>query len=362
MSLITYLTRIHFADRVLEDALPEEAAKLGLRRPLVVSDPAGEADDIGDRVADALPPGCEPVALRVRPSALRTAAWAEQVRRGIGTYHMAGCDGVIGLGGSVALDLARLIGDPGGARAQAAPVIAIPTTTAGVGIAPLPRPAWQGAGRGTAGGQARVPALVLCDPTLTTAAGPEATAAAGMDALAHCIESYLGTSFNPPADGIALEGVRRAGASLERAVANGQDLEARRELLAAALNAGLAAQKGLGGVHALAHALEAETALAAPHGRLHAALFPPVLAFNAPAVGDRLAVLTAALGGPGDRLDATLSAMAARLGLPLRLGALGLDRAMLARAAARAAEDPATLTNPRLAGARDYLAMLEDAL
>ena len=77
-----------------------------------------------------------------------------------------------------------------------------------------------------------------------------------MDVLTHCIEAYLGTAFNPPADGIALEGLRLAGASLPRAIADASDHEARREMMAAAICAGLAAQKGLGGVHALAHALE----------------------------------------------------------------------------------------------------------
>ena len=129
------------------------------------------------------------------------------------------------------------------------PVIALPTTTANVGLGPVSERLGSGAG---------VPVLILCDPTLTLAADAAATAADGMDALIHCLEAYRGTAWNPPADGIALEGVRRAAAYLERAVMDGNDIEARREMLAAALNAGLAAQKGLGGVHALALALEAE--------------------------------------------------------------------------------------------------------
>jgi alcohol dehydrogenase class IV len=208
-----------------------------------------------------------------------------------------------------------------------------------------------------------VPAVVLCDPTLTLATDPMMTAASGMDALTHCIETYLGTTWNPPADGIALEGVRRAGAYLERAVRDGQDLEARREVLAAALNAGLAAQKGLGGVHALAHALENEAGLSARHGWMHAALLPPMLGFNAPAVGDRFAALCEALRlGPGADLPKALAALGARLSLPLRLDSLRLDHPALKRVARKAADDPANLNNPRLAHTEDYLRILEEAL
>jgi alcohol dehydrogenase class IV len=260
------------------------------------------------------------------------------------------CDGVIGLGGPVALACARALG-----REAGVPVIALPTTTASVGIGPLPR--------ALGGPAAPVPAVVLCDPTMTMAQDAAETAAAGMDALTHCIEAWLGTTWNPPADGMALDGARRAAAWLPRAVADGQDIEARRELLAAALNAGLASQKGLGGVHALAHALEAEAGASLRHGWMHAALLPPVMAFNAPAVSDRFAPLAAVLGLPaGGDVTAAVAGLGARVGLPRNVGGLGLDRSAMERVAVRAAEDPANLTNPRHAVAADYLRMLEAAL
>jgi alcohol dehydrogenase class IV len=183
-----------------------------------------------------------------------------------------------------------------------------------------------------------------------------------MDALADCIEAYLCTAFNPPADGIALEGVRRAAAFLERAVADGRDLEARREVLAAALNAGLAAQKGLGGADAVARALEAEAGMTARHGFLHAAILPRVLAFNAPAVEDRFAAVRRALDLPeGIDVAAAVSGLGARVGLPDRIGFLGLDPQALRRAAGAAAADPASRTNPRHVTVDDYLGLLEAA-
>ncbi len=352
MSLIAYLTRIHFADRVAEDALPVELRALGVRRPAVVTDAAGEADDLFDRICDGLPPEVRPVPLR-RAEAADAAVLARLAE----AFRLGACDAVIGLGGPVAMDLARALGRA--AAGDPVPVVVLPTTTASVGIGPLPR------ALGGPGGA--VPSVVLCDPTLTMAQDAADTAAAGMDALTHCIEAWLGTAWNPPADGMALDGARRAGAWLSRAVADGQDLEARRELLAAALNAGLASQKGLGAVHALAHALEAEAGLAAGtarrHGWWHAALLPPVIAFNAPAVADRFAPLAAALGLPADGdLTGAVARLGARVGLPRGVRGLGLDRAAMVRVAARAAEDPANLTNPRHAVAADYLRMLEAAL
>jgi alcohol dehydrogenase class IV len=345
MSLIGYVTRIHFADRVLDDALPDELRALGVVRPLVLTDGPGEVDEGFDRLADLLPGGT--LAFRRIDDDLARAGRAAALTRIAAT----GADAVIGLGGVVALDLARIAA---GQALPGAPVIALPATTASVGLGPVSEALAQGA--------VPTPALILCDPTLTLAADPAATAADGMDALIHCLEAYLGTAWNPPADGIALEGLRRAAAHLERAVARGGDLEARREMLASALNAGLAAQKGLGGVHALALAIEAE-ARGTRHGRLHAALLPPVMSFNAPAVADRLPALRHALGlDPGADVIAALAALGQRIGLPARLTPLHLDAGALARVASRAAEGGANRTNPRHATAADYRHMLEAAL
>lgn len=345
MSLITYLTRIHFADRVLEDALPGEVARLNLRSLLVVHDAAAGPGEALDRLLCALPSVCAVTLLNVSDSGdpAKAAALARQ----------AGCDGVVGLGGRAALRLARRLPGSGGKL----PVIAVPTTTACVGLAQTP-PAPSRVDE-----RARLPAAVLCDPTLTLQAGPAETAAAGMDALVHCLETYLATAWNPPADGIALEGVRRAGLWLVRTVEDGSNLEARRELLAVALNGALAGQKGLGAVHALAHALEHELdGTNPPHGTLHAALLPPALRFNAPAVGDRFAALAGTLGLPsGTDLAEALGELGARIGLPASLRGQALVTGALDRVASRAVEEAASRTNPRHATAADYRALLDQA-
>ena len=346
MSLITYLTRIHFADRVLEDALAEEITRNRVRRPLVICDGATAGSDGFERLCDALPTGVAVMA--VTTHGVGAANGSHEIPGD--TLPLQDCDGLIGFGGKAALDWARLAGGPG------RPVIAIPTRTETVGLGPVggttpdapnPRP--------------RLPVAILCDATLTLDASPRATAAAGIDALVHCLESFLSTAFNPPADGIALDGLRRAVQHLETAVQNGRDILARREMLAAALNAGLAGEKGYGGVEAASRGLE-ET-VPARHGTLHGALLCAVLRFNAPAISQRYALIRNAIGLPEDAdLGQVLTQLAKRVGLPLRLSEMGVHADALPDAARLAAADIANRTNPRLATARDYETMMRAAL
>jgi alcohol dehydrogenase class IV len=181
-----------------------------------------------------------------------------------------------------------------------------------------------------------------------------------MDTLVHCLESFLSTSFNPPADGIALDGLRRTACHIEAAVHDGSDITARREMLAAALNAGLASEKGSGGIEAAAKALEA--AMQTRHGVLHGALLREVLLFNTPAISDRFALTRKALDlAPSADIAEHLVTLAERIGLPRRLSNTGLMARHLPPAALRAAADPANRTNPRLATAEDYERMMRAA-
>lgn len=345
MSLISYLTRVHFADRVLEDALSEEMARNGIDRPLVISDRDTAQSDGFDRLLCALPPAVEPVT-----HVTGQAGPAQELAGIADLLDGHACDGIIGFGGMAALDMARLSGS------AARPVIAVPTGTQTVGLGPLGRDAAALPGRHPV-----LPAAILCDATLTAAGSPAETAAAGMGVLCHCLESFLGTAFNPPADGIALDGLRRAALHLEAAVQDGTDIPARREMLAAALDAGLASEKGYGGIEAASHGLE--TVAQSRHGVLHGALLAQILGFNAPAVSDRFDLLRKTLdlpacADPGERL----AILAERVGLPLRLSEIGIDAQVLPLAARRAAADPANRTNPRHATARDYERMMRAVL
>ncbi len=356
MALITYLTRVHFAEHVLEDALPEEAARAGLKRPLLIRDEAGLSADLTDRLILALPPDCETVDFPLPPVDPATVAAAARACRA------ERCDGVIALGGAVALDTARRLGAFLQASGEIV-VIAVPTTIGNIGLGPL-APLGDGPrgmrGLGRAG---PLPSVILCDPTLAVAPEPTRIATEGFDTLTHCIEAYLSTSFNPPADGIALEGVRRAQRHLEALVADPTDIEARSEMLSAALCAGLASEKGLGGAEALARALEAEMGPGTRHGEYHAALLPLVMTFNAPAVIDRFEHLREALLlPPGADLRGALAELGARLRLPVRIGGAGLGEDALRRTADFAVAERASSTNPRHATVQDYLGLLQSAL
>ena len=352
MSLITYLTRVHFADRVLEDALSEEMRRLSAIRPLVLVDADGRAGDSLGRLEDALPAGCAPVRFPDLPFVC-PAALLQGARR---LYIAENCDLILSCGGASAVEFGRLLA---GARrgTEAWPLLVVPTTAADIGLGPISAAYFPRSGR------TALPNAILCDPTLLMAVEPERTAAHAFDALTHCLEAFLGTAYNPPADGIALEGVRRVALYLERAVADCHDIEARREVLAAALNAGLAAQKGLGGIEALTRAVEAECGLVGRHGLLHASILPQLLAFNAPAVGSRFDRIAEAMNLPRTAdVAGALVELGDRVGLPRRIGPLGLSREGLERAAKRAAADPFNQTNPRHATSADYLVLLQGAL
>ncbi len=374
MAEINYLTAIGFASGALA-GLADALSGLGIARPLLVTDRGVVAAGLAGRAIAAM--GAVPPAARfdeTPPNPTEAAARAAAAR-----YRAAACDGIVALGGGSPLDLAKaaalLAGHAGpladyaavhggGARitAATAPVIAIPTT----------------AGTGSEVGRAALivmedgrklafisphllPRRAICDPDLTLGLPPGLTAATGMDAIAHCIECYLSPAVNPPADAIALDGLRRGWAHLERAVADGADREARWQMMMAGLQGGLCFQKGLGAVHALSHPLGALPGLALHHGTLNAVLLPAVLRFNADGQAAKYAALAQAMACAPEELPDTVLAMNARLGLPPGLAAMGVPAAALPGIAAAALDDLCTATNPRAPGPGDYLALLQQS-
>ena len=377
MSLITYVTRIHFADGVLEEALRAEIEAHGIRRPLIVTDAGLVRCGLVARLTEALREVGLPVTLfDATPSNPTEAA----CRAAAALYAEEGCDGLIAFGGGSPIDLAKAAGlltghegplskyaviEGGLARIRDAmpPLIAIPTT-AGTG-SEVGRGALIVLDDGRKLGLLSpflVPKAAICDPTLTYDLPAGLTAGTGMDALTHCVETYIARAYNPPADGIALDGLARAARHLERAVADGHDAEARREMMAAAMNGALAFQKGLGGVHAISHALGGAAGSHLHHGTLNAVLLPHVLAFNAPAAAQRYDALKAAMGlRPKADLGEALRDLSARIGLPARLSDMGVDSAALDAAAPLAEKDHTNGTNPRRATQDDYRAMMDAA-
>ncbi|TML52531.1 MAG: iron-containing alcohol dehydrogenase [Actinobacteria bacterium] len=373
IATIRYLTTTSFgfgASSLLEKVLGE----LGIARPLVVTDPgvraAGVADGVVDRTGDVGPFTWFD---RTPPNPTE-----EAVLEATEVFRAAGCDGIVAIGGGSSIDLAKGValmathpaplvdyaavnGGVERITSRVVQTVAIPTT----------------AGTGSEVGRAAMinvegrkldfmsphlfPARALCDPDLTLELPPYLTAATGMDAFTHCLETYLSPLVNPPAEAIALDGVERAGRWIETATADGQNREARWNMMMASTEGALTFQKGLGAVHAMAHPLGALDGPPLHHGTLNAVLLPAVLRFNEPAAPAKFDRLRQLIGVQGD-LGAWVAELNARLGLPAGLAAMGVPASVLPRIAADAEQDPATETNARPVTRADYEELLRASM
>jgi 4-hydroxybutyrate dehydrogenase len=378
MALIQYLTQIQFASGAVS-LLRQECERVGIRRPLVVTDAGVRAAGVLQRALDVLE-GLEAAVYDATPSNPTEAA----VRQAADLYVARGCDGLVAIGGGSAIDCAKGVSilathegplvryatiEGGSPRitAAVAPLIAVPTTS-GTGSEVA-----RGAILIVADGRKlgfhswhMLPKAAICDPGLTLGLPPRLTAATGMDAIAHCMETFMSEAFNPPADGIALDGLERGWAHIERATHEGSDLQARLNLMSASMQGAMAFQKGLGCVHSLSHSLGgADPRL--HHGTLNALFLPAVVRFNAQADSvsreRRIERMAHAMGlPPGADVADAIRAMNARLGLPGGLAEIGVTRALFARVIEGALADHCHLTNPRLASADDYRRMLEESM
>jgi alcohol dehydrogenase class IV len=211
-----------------------------------------------------------------------------------------------------------------------------------------------------------VPKAAICDPELTLGLPAKLTAATGMDAVAHCMETFMAPAFNPPADGIGLDGLTRAWANIERATNHGGDIDARMNMMSASMQGAMAFQKGLGCVHSLSHSLGGVNP-GLHHGTLNAMFLPAVVSFNssAPSIQNehRLQRMAQAMGlTSGGDIPAAIKDMNARLGLPNGLDALGVQRDWFANIIKGALADHCHKTNPRIATTEDYEMLLATSM
>ena len=376
MSLINYLTKIHFADDILEAALRVETVALEATRLLIIADERAHKTGQVERIEDALPSRTDCIIL----DPVTAGPSEREAILAASAYRQSDCDLILGCGGAGAMDVAKatalLVSHNGPLASYAATeggmsrirgplptIVAVPTTAgAGSEVSPSAEILTDGGRKLCIVSPLLIPRVAICDPTLTLDASPSLTASTGMDAITHCVETFLAMAYNPPADGIAFDGFKRAVLNIERVVDRGTDLDARREMMAAALNGALAFQKGLGGVHAMSHALDGLAAGRLDHGTLNAVLLPHMLDFNEPAVGDRYGLLQEAMPVPRPaRLTEAVSQLAERVGLPSSLSGLGIEHEALEKAAVLAEKDHASSTNPRIATADDYLEVMRAA-
>ena len=346
----------------------EHLREQGLQRPLIVT----------DRALAALPVMAE---FRTHLDSLAVGLFdgvfgnptCTQVMAGAAAFKAHHADCVIGFGGGAALDVAKVVGlmvvhdgdilDYVWDHPQVRPItqplpyfVALPTT-AGTGSE---------VGRSAVVSEndshhkrtvfsARILArMVFADPELTLGLPPAITAATGMDALTHNIESYLSPAYHPLCDGIALEGLRIGARALATAVREPGNLQARADMLMSSMMGAIAFQKDLGSVHACAHALGAVCDL--HHGLANALMIDTVLAWNFGAVPAKFEELAHAAGvaGGGAAFVGWLTQLKAQVGITGGLAARGVTREHLPRLVALADTDFTSQTNPRPATAADY--------
>ena len=386
MARILYLTQIEI-DHGARRCLPEECQRVGMKKPLVVTDPGVRAAGVLDMALAAL--GDLPHAVFDQTPSNPTEAG---VRAALAIYRAQGCDGLIAVGGGSSIDLAKGLailaahrGPVDGALKTYAtieggslkipdtvpPLIAVPTT-AGTG-SEVARGAIVIVDDGRKLGFHSwhlMPKAAILDPGLTLALPPGLTAATGMDAIAHCLETFMAPAINPPADGIALDGLTRGWAHIERATRDGGDREARWNMMSASMQGAMAFQKGLGCVHSLSHSLGGVNPKL-HHGTLNAMFLPAVVLFNAPAASiqteQRLQRMAHAIGidgcdAKGTELAEAIRALNARLGLPSGLRAMGVTEDLFERVIDGAMADHCHKTNPRIATRDDYRAMLATSM
>jgi alcohol dehydrogenase class IV len=340
--------------------LADACARAGMKRPLIITD---------EGLAGA--PMIKNALAAVRDSALFGAVRGNpalsHVEAGLRAYRSGGHDGVVAFGGGSALDAGKVVAFMSGQTrplwdfedvgdwwtranpAGIAPVVAVPTT----------------AGTGSEVGRAGVilneethqkkiifhpqmmPRIVIADPELTIGLPPKVTAATGIDAFVHCFEAFCAPGFHPLADGIALEGMRLIHRFLPQAYADGKNIDARAQMLAAASMGATAFQKGLGGVHAIAHPVGSW--FNTHHGLTNAVILPYVMIFNRRAIEDKADVIARVLDLPAHGFDGFLAwvlDMRRQLGIPHSLAEIGVSIDKAAIIGREAAIDPSAGGNP----------------
>ena len=373
----SFPTTIHFGAGARK-LLAAHLRSMNLKRPLIVTDKGLAALPlIAEISADLSAAGLVPSTY----GGIWGNPTGSQVMNGAAAYKVHHADCVVGIGGGAALDVAKVVGlmatHPGDvmeyvwdhpkvrAIDQSLPhFVALPTTS----------------GTGSEVGRSSVISeeqshvkrvifsplilakVVFADPELTIGLPPHVTAATGMDALTHNVESYLSPAYHPLCDGIALEGTRIAARALLIAVKEPGNLQARADMMMSSMMGAIAFQKDLGAVHSCAHALG--TVCDLHHGLANALMIDTVMAWNIEAVPAKFDELAHAAGvaGGGNAFVPWLKSLKQQIGIAANLSAAGVKREQLPRLVEIATADICHQTNPRPCVAADFERLFAQAL
>ena len=374
MATLTYLTTTHF-DFGAVQKIPTELRRAGISKPFIATDNGVCAAGLVEIAIEAI--GSDvPISIFDETPGNPTES---AVLKAFEQYKEDSCDGILAIGGGSSMDLGKavaLLAGSGGPLAQfdpmaggakrvqsVAPLIAMPTTAGTGSEVSVGFVIIMDDGRKlTFASPLFVPKAAICDPELTLGLPQMMTAATGMDAITHCIEAFLTPTVNPPADGVALDGLWRGWRNLPQAVKDGNNRDARWQMMMCSTEGAMSFIKGLGAVHAMSHAAGRIERLNLHHGTLNAVFLPAVLRFNASECDEKFERLRQVIGlAQGADLAEAVAAMNADIGLPSGLQAMGLEEEDIPDLIAYAKKDLSALTNPRNATDEDYEAMIRES-
>ena len=366
---LNYFNRPYFENGAIKK-ISEVLKAQGIKNPLICTDPGLSSIGMTDRIRNLISNEFSSSFYEETPANPTEKAVDEALE----LYKANDCDGVIGFGGGSSIDLAKAVAlmanhkgnlidysvNEGGYEkiTETMPMIAIPTTSGTGSEVSVGSLITMNDGRKLIFASPHlIPNAAICDPELTIGLPPVLTAGSGMDALTHCIEAILSPINDPPAEAVGIDGIEKIikEESLIKACKDGQDKEARWNMMMASTEGAMAFSKGLGAVHSMSHALGANQELRLHHGTLNAVILPSVLRFNKDHVGNKYSRIARAMG-KDESIDLAneIEKLNEEIGIPKNLAEMGVTEDMIPKLVAHAATDPSNLTTPRLPSQEEW--------
>ena len=374
---LNFFNKPHFANGSLKK-ISEVLKAHGIKKPLICTDPGLASIGMTDKIRNLLSNELSPTFYEETPANPTEKAVDEALE----AYKTNDCDGVIGFGGGSSMDLGKAVAlmanhegnvidyslNEGGFTKikKTVPMIAIPTTSGTGSEVSVGSVIIMNDGRKLILASEHLrPDAAICDPELTVGLPPILTAGAGMDALTHCIEAIMSPINDPPAEAVGLDGIEKIvrEESLINACKDGQDLDARWNMMMASTEGAMAFSKGLGAVHSMSHAIGANQELRLHHGTLNGVILPTVIRFNKDHVGNKLPRILKAMGkSESADLADEIEKFNEMISLPTGLKEMGVTEEMIPELVEHSITDPSNVTTPKLPSPEEWEQLFLDAM
>ena len=374
---LNFFNKPHFENGSLKK-ISEVLKAHGIKKPLICTDPGLASIGMTDKIRNLLSNELSPTFYEETPANPTEKAVDEALE----AYKTNDCDGVIGFGGGSSMDLGKAVAlmanhegnvidyslNEGGFTKikKTVPMIAIPTTSGTGSEVSVGSVIIMNDGRKLILASEHLrPDAAICDPELTVGLPPILTAGAGMDALTHCIEAIMSPINDPPAEAVGLDGIEKivCDESLINACKDGQDLDARWNMMMASTEGAMAFSKGLGAVHSMSHAIGANQELRLHHGTLNGVILPTVIRFNKDHVGNKLPRILRAMGkSESADLADEIEKFNEKINLPSGLKEMGVTEEMIPKLVEHSITDPSNVTTPKLPSPEEWEQLFLDAM